>query len=496
MKTRATAAWLCAAMILSAAASSCGTPAEQPVETPQKETVSDTEAVTGETDKNADALAKAKAELPQKNYDGYTFTVLDRAGDTWGTIDVFSEAENGDTINDAVFKRNRILEEAFNIHIAQKQEDKPGDEARTLITADDAAFDVVTDGLNTLGTLASAGCLYDWNEVPGIDLSQPWWDPQASKELSIRNKLFFTTGDISIMDNYGTWCIMFNKSIAQDYDLDDIYEHVRKGTWTISLFYEMAKTAAKDMNGDGVISDEDQWGYFSETYNEYGMWAASGETIIKKDKDDLPVLNVLNDRSISVLQLVTEMQQNAAVTLSTERVKDGTGSAFTNNGFGNGSALFIYGGMWLITYFRKFDLNFGVVPAPKFEESQERYYNTYSYGNCTAYGIPVTCRDFERLGTVLEAMAQISKYTLTPAYYDVALKGKYIRDEESAEMLDIILAQRTYDLGNIFDWGGMFSTITGFATAKSPNFASAYAKKESAVQKAIGTFLESLDTIE
>ena len=500
MKKRQTAAWLCAALMLSAAASSCGEAAlSEPKENSGSDTAPVTEAVTEEIDENANALANAIASLPAKDYGGYTFTVLDRNEVTdpnWVTIDVYSEAENGDVINDAVYQRNRILEEAFNIKVAHTPVQTPNADAKKMITAGDAAFDVVTDGINTLGTLATSGYLYDWHEVPGIDLSQPWWDPQATTELSIGNKLFFTTGDISIMDNYGTWCIMFNKTIANDYDLDNIYEHVNKGTWTMGLLYEMAKTVTKDLNGDGVIADDDQWGYFSEGYNQYGMWAASGETIIKKDKNDMPMLAAYNERSASVMQLVSEMQQNTASTLSAERVKDGTGCAYTNEAFGNGRALFIYGGMWLITKYRAYDINFGVVPAPKYEEGQDRYYNTYSYANCTAYGIPVTCPDFDRLGTIVESMAQISKYTLTPAYYDVALKGKFVRDEESAEMLDIILAQRSYDLGNIFDWGGMFSMITGLATQKNGDFASSYAKKEAAAQKAIDKFIDSLEVLE
>ena len=96
----------------------------------------------------------------------------------------------------------------------------------------------------------------------------------------------------------------------------------------------------------------------------------------------------------------------------------------------------------------------------------------------------------------MEGMAEVSKYTLTPAYYDVALKGKFIRDEESAEMLDIILAQRTYDLGMIFNWGNMFSWITNLALNSSLDFASTYAKNEKATLNGIEKFVKSLDALE
>ena len=64
---------------------------------------------------------------------------------------------------------------------------------------------------------------------------------------------------------------------------------------------------------------------------------------------------------------------------------------------------------------------------------------------------------------MVEALAAESMYTLTPAYYDIALERKYMRDEESREMLDIILSSRIVDLDIIFNWGGsysLFETIT------------------------------------
>lgn len=497
--TRFLAAWLCTLLVIPTVMSCADTSAEQTGAETQN---ADTTAQAVETvDPTQAAIDAAVAKLQGNDFGGHEFRIMDRSDEqdpNWETIDVWAEAESGDTINDAVYQRNRLLEENLNIKISENKVKFPYTDARTSIMAGGDDFDIFTDGLSLLATMAVEGYLVDLNTMNTLKLTESWWDQDLNRDLSIANKLFFCTGDISIMDNYGTWCVMFNKDMAEEYDMENLYDRVKAGTWTLSLMHELAKDVTRDVDGNGTMDFTDQWGFLTESYNEYGLWAAGGQAITGKDANDIPVLTAYSEKSVEIIEKVTEFTQDTASTLIADKVTSGTltGCGFTNEHFGGGNALFIYGGMWLITKFRAYDVNFGVVPAPKYDEAQERYYNTYSYANCTAYSVPTTAPDIVRTGTIMEAMAEISKYTLTPAYYDVALKGKYIRDEESAEMLDIILAQRAYDLGMIFNWGNMFSTITGLSTNTNADFASSYAKVEKATLKAIEKFVDALETLE
>ncbi len=491
---RVLAAWLCTLLLVPAVAS-CGDAADTTVgdTTPVTvDTAAATEAVT-----EAPTLEGAIARMEGTDFGGYEFRVMDRseeADPNWVTIDVYSEGEDGDTINDAVYQRNRALEEGMNIKISEKQVKFPHQEAKTLIMSGTDEFDVFTDGLAYLASMAVEGYLVDLNTVDTLKLGNAWWDQDLSRDLSIANKLFFCTGDISIMDNYGTWCVMFNKDIVTEYDLDNIYEHVKAGTWTLDMMYSMSKAVTKDLDGDGVQKREDQWGFLTEGYNGYGLWAAGGQKITGKDKDDHPTLTAYSDRSVTNMNKVAEFTQDKAATLVAENTEGGCG--FTNEHFGQGKALFIYGGMWLITKYRGYDVNFGVVPAPKLDAEQDRYYSTHSNGNCTAYSVPTTAKDLSRTGTIMESMAEVSKFILTPAYTEVALKGKYIRDEESAEMLDYILFQRTYDLGMIFNWGNMFGNIISISFNPGQDFASTYARDEKAALSDIEKFVSVLNTLE
>ena len=58
---------------------------------------------------------------------------------------------------------------------------------------------------------------------------------------------------------------------------------------------------------------------------------------------------------------------------------------------------------------------------------------------------------------ILEDLAAESRYTLQPAYYEINLKGKYARDDESQDMLDIILSNTAHDIGNVYDFGAFSS---------------------------------------
>ena len=110
--------------------------------------------------------------------------------------------------------------------------------------------------------------------------------------------------------------------------------------------------------------------------------------------------------------------------------------------------------------------------------------------------VPAAASNLERTGTILEALAAESYYTLTPAYYEVALKTKGSRDDASAEMLDTIFANRVYDLGEYFNFGSIFDSINTVCQNKSKGIASEYEKKASAFTKALDKWVEEIEGLE
>ena len=78
------------------------------------------------------------------------------------------------------------------------------------------------------------------------------------------------------------------------------------------------------------------------------------------------------------------------------------------------------------------------------------------------------------------------------AYYDITLKTKLTRDEESASMVDIIFDTTTYDCSTVYGLGNVKTDIYTKASANDPDLASFYEKKktslETNIQKIVDNF--------
>ena len=110
---------------------------------------------------------------------------------------------------------------------------------------------------------------------------------------------------------------------------------------------------------------------------------------------------------------------------------------------------------------QNYDINFGLLPMPKYNSDQKDYHQ-YCTGYCTTVvGIPTNAKgdDLDRASFILEAMAVESVNTVTPAYYEICLKGRYSDDKESSEMIDIICSSVSSDLAEIFGWSGFKSSV-------------------------------------
>ena len=65
--------------------------------------------------------------------------------------------------------------------------------------------------------------------------------------------------------------------------------------------------------------------------------------------------------------------------------------------------------------------------------------------------------DPEFTGVMLEALSMESYRTLNPAVYEISMSGKYLRDEESYEMYQIIQNSGVYDFNWNYGAGNCFA---------------------------------------
>ncbi len=485
---------IAAALLITACADSADTPAET---TAQPTT--DTAAVT-ETESSDVAVANVPADM---DFGGHTFTFLvtGNTENNWQKNDFHAPEENGDVFNDARFRRNLAVEEKFNVKIATEEQygqtKGAGSGYQTIekcVMSGDTAYDAGMIAGYDCATLAYSGLLYDLCDMPYIDLSQRWWDQRVNEDLTIAGKLYYTTGDISTADNDATGAILFNKKIVQDYDLPDPYAMVRDGKWTISAMAEMGKGIAADLNGDAKYDKNDRYAAIIWDDTMMGIINAAGVKCATVKDDGTLELTFYNDRLLSMFEQYRDAYYDNAQAYAYQRVSyDITDPV---NMFANDQSLFFFQLLDLVTYFRDMKTDFGILPLPKLDEEQDRYYSTIGSWHSVFLCAPAVQENAERTGIILESLAAESYNTVTPAYYEKTLVGKYIRDEESEEMLDIILSSHVYDLGWFYQIGKYCDDVLYMWMEKDEDLTSRYEKREKIALRDIESINEAFAALD
>ncbi len=435
------------------------------------------------------------ANLPERDFEGETFTFFGRIYEgSWSAIDILAKESTGEQINDAIYTRTINMEEKYNmtLDVVESGETTVVNQLKTFITAGDDAYCAIVSDVYDAGAVAVNGMLYDLYTVDNIDFSQRWWSAMTNDSLSLGGKLFYATGDIFIVDNQATRVFFFNKDIVTDVGLDNPYTLVRENKWTIDTYMAMNEAAAADLNGDGEMDpDVDRYGTMVQPTLGGVLYFAAGGHLTSKDEDDMPYFACDTAEALEILMGISETIANSPTINMTNETTINGSEPDNIPRFMENLALFAPEVLKHIETMRESEVDIGILPPPKYNEAQEGYY-CYADGWCVnVVSIPVTNMAPEKIGFILEAMSADSLNNLTPAYYEVCLTDKYVRDQESVEMLDLILSSVVMDNANIFSWGNIESAVND-ALYKGTAIASVLASKKSAVETAIQKTLDGL----
>lgn len=428
---------------------------------------------------------KLYPELEAKDFGGREFTFLTRTIENvdwveWDHRDLYAEELNGDIINDAVFNRNKKIEEKYNVAILESVvTDFPGTIRKTVRAGDDL-YDVVLTHLMEVAALAQDGSITDIFQVPHLDFGKPWWNQNTPRDLSIGNKLFVMQGDLLIMDNDAMEAMIFNKSLLKDHALEDPYEIVKKGEWTFDKLYDMSRGVAQDLNGDGkMYVQDDSFGVILQADTDISFLVSGGDKICSKDSNDYPVITYGSERSYLIADALMRLMldEDNVVNLHRYAGKFGIYDEQVKM-MEEDRALFSWIRMRIVERLRAMETDFGILPLPKLDKQQPNYITHMNPHTGAGISIPRSAGDLDRTGMIIEDLCAESKYTLQPAYYEINLQGKFMRDDESREMLDIILANTAYDIGYIYDFGNFAMTMVYFGRDKKTTHASQFEKME------------------
>ncbi len=428
-------------------------------------------------------------DLPTGDYGGATFSILNNTF-TYAEARIDTEEITGEIFGDTVYNRTRKVEEALNIKIEVTDFDywaqNAPKEITSIVMAGDSTYDCCFLGVQNNTTAITSGIYLDLKEVDQFDFDKPWWDSGSVRYYDIGGRLYTAHNEASANIHDSIWTCFFNKGIHEDNKLENLYDTVKAGKWTLDKMYTMIETATRDLNGDSAMGADDQWGLMTHNGAIFGFM--HGADIRGIDvKDGTPFIVEVDDRMFSVFGKIQNIY-NLAGTMTNNKHQNTFGFTCVD-GFAQNKGLFLVEVLGNAGKLRDMDTDFGIIPYPKLDEKQENYIAYYSPA-ANGVSIPKTCSDVDRAGTVIELLSAYGYQMVRPAYYDVVLNGKTIRDDESAAMLDIIFDKIESEMSYLYKWGG-YNDVFMNGLSGTTDMMSALAAKQAATQAAIDSFIEA-----
>ena len=431
------------------------------------------------------------------DFGGETVTIHTR-GDTNSYGEVYAELD-GEVLNDAVYNRNKDVEERLNVKIDVFQ--GPGwrdyssiTKLKSTILAGDNAYQIIAGWAAVVPTMALEGCYLNLNSQPYLDTAKPWWTQSATTGMNVAGMLFFVTGDVSIITDLGGSYVMFlNDKVAENYGVTGIPDDVFGGAWTLDKLIGYIRDTGSDVNGDGVRGDDDMYGLILDMYNSSDAFltAADIHQIILDDSGELVYVDQ-TERLTRLMEKIYPLYYGEGF------------NSFMQTDVDKGVNMFA-SGQGLLTVreldtardeFRAMEDSYTIIPLPKLDDSQEEY-RTCSFNGATIWGIPVSNAAPAASLAVMEAMGCISYNVVSPVYFETCLQEKFARNETTLKMLEIIRDNMFLDSENLYHslLGDSIYTARNLISSKKSDVASYNAKNASKIEKAIAKTFEKFSEI-
>lgn len=445
--------------------------------------VNDTSVTDSDSTEPEVTMDPIYADLPTGNFGGQTVRFLGECTTDWAIVELSSDEINGELINDKMYEADRLIEQKLNVKIESDYLENSSDVntiVQKAVAAGEDEYDVYDIPSDIAGRLITGGYFRDISDLTGIS-DKVWWDKNTRDSLTFGGKCYSLLGDVSLMLAESHYVLFQNKDIAANIGLDNIYDTVKSGKWTLDKFGEHLKKAAQDTNGNGEMDFEDRWGLgIYQVAMTYFMLAGENP-IVKTDSDGIPYFDGIDERMADMYTKIrTILFDPEHTTIGGKNVPAG---GDWKDPFMQGRSLYLFEPLGHSKKMRDSKFDFAIIPMPKYDENQKEYMSPILQYVHTMY-VTIANQKTDVIGATLENMAAEYYRTLRPAYYETVLENKRVRDDESIEMLEIIFKNRELNPAVVFDW--KITTILNEAALYGrDNIVSNVEKKLNQIQKAI-----------
>ena len=423
------------------------------------------------------------------NFDNQEVRILSYAGTT--SFDL--EEASADIVEDEIYKRNMRVQDQLGVvfKFIKSEEEDSNDLVVRTVRSDTDDFDIIVGVQHECVKLVTENVFLNMLDLPNLDFNNIWWAKNYIDELRVGNdRIFFATGDVS--PGYIEWigAMFYNKKLYKDYigeNTEELYDIVLEGRWTIDLLNEMVKDIYADLDGNNKKSNDDLYGVNSITggsadYYTYG----SGIRATARDENGYPYMILNNERTIDFYDKLFYLYRRNPGTFYLPN--SGENYNFMVEKFIADEILFHPGSFFTNDLLRGMKSDYGIIPYPKYLESEPGY-KSLCHDASPLLCIPVTCTKENVIGPVLELLAYEGYQTVTPAYFNIVLKNKYMRDtdDRATMIVDMIRENAMTDFAHAYT---LILNRVGFILRDllydgNKNFASQYNKIEEQVNASL-----------
>lgn len=347
-----------------------------------------------------------------------------------------SEETDATPMDRETYQRNMYLKDRLQIDIGEViyHYDEMAAQTQALIMANDPSVDMVNWGLWRVFSFGVEGNLLPASAVPHIDQSKAYWASDAQEAMTLLGQQYVLSGDFDTSRYSGTYCILFNQKILTDYSLESPYDLVDRDAWTFDALLRMAQTVQNDADQDGTPTAGDTIGMLGTAHSMFTQFhIAAGLREISPDEDGYPVFRIAGSEAFQNVWEWCGAMYDSGVMMG-----GGTEQ------FAEDLALFLTATFGDVQKLSNMESDFGVVPTPKYDENQTRY---YSQNGGSGFGVLISTKSPEACGAFLEMGSAYGHANLIPLFYENDLKTRLARDPKCAEMYDLILDSGVFDLG-------------------------------------------------
>lgn len=364
-----------------------------------------------------------------------------------------SEKLNGDPVSDALYERNKAVEQRLGIKINCINDGDAVNKIITSINGGSADYDVLVAYCWTTAPKFAEGYFADLRKTEYLDFQKPWWNQSFNEAVSYNDAQFGVTGDITLSLYRRTYATAFNKKLFTDARQDFLYEHVENGTWTLDKQASLVPLLHKDNGNQVQDKTGDIYGFVSSDFIHVDpYWAACEIDIIKKNTDGEYEWafdsEKMYDMADKVLNLYYATNSGSYIEKENAAAEETILTMFSS-GYAAMATLCIE--QLENSAMRDMTDEYGVVPIPKYLESQTTYHSQMHDGFRIA-SIPTTVQGerLDMMSAILEALSSTSYNLVRPIYYETTLRTKLAQDPQSAEMMDLIINNIHIDPGFVY----------------------------------------------